>query len=71
MNNVMMTLTKVSMLFLPLNFAVGFFGMNFFGANIEVGELGVPHGFLFGLLVAVMLAAPWGMWAYSRWRGWF
>lgn len=70
-NNVMKTLTTVSMLFLPLNFVVGFFGMNFFGSNIEIGELNVPHGLLFGLIVIMMLAAPWAMWFYSRWRGWF
>lgn len=70
-NNVMKALTIVSMLFLPLNFAVGFFGMNFFGDNIVLGELGLPHGALFAVLLAGMLASPWIMWVYARRRGWF
>src|SRR5205823_144576 len=35
-NDVMKTLTIVSVLFLPLNYLVGFFGMNFFGDNIAL-----------------------------------
>lgn len=70
-NNVMKTLTIVSLLFLPLNFAVGFFGMNFFGQNIEIGEIGLPHTVLFGVILLGMIVAPWAMWVYTRRKGWF
>lgn len=70
-NEVVKTLTIVTVLFLPLNFVVGFFGMNFFGENIHLDTLRLPHALLFGLICAGMLAAPWGMWLYARWRGWF
>jgi magnesium transporter len=70
-NNVMKTLTIVSMLFLPLNFAVGFFGMNFFGDNIALGELGLSHTLLFALILVSMIGAPWVMWWYARRQQWF
>jgi magnesium transporter len=70
-NNVMKTLTIVSMLFLPLNFAVGFFGMNFFGDNIALSDLGLPHTLLFALILLTMFATPWLMWWYARHNHWF
>jgi magnesium transporter len=70
-NEVMKTLTIVTVLFLPLNFVVGFFGMNFFGENIHLDELRLPHMIVFVVICVGMLAAPWGMWIYARVRGWF
>lgn len=70
-NEVMKTLTIVTVLMLPLNFVVGFFGMNFFGENIHLETLRLPHMLLFVTICAGMLAAPWGIWIYARRRGWF
>lgn len=70
-NDVMKTLTIVNVLFLPMNFLVGFFGMNFFGDNIDLGDVGLPHRFIFGLVCASLLTAPWGLWAFGKWRKWF
>lgn len=70
-NEVMKTLTIVTVLVLPLNFVVGFFGMNFFGENIHLDTLKLPHMLLFVTICLGMLAAPWGIWFYARWRRWF
>jgi magnesium transporter len=70
-NDVMKTLTIVNVLFLPMNFLAGFFGMNFFGANIDLGDIGLPHRFIFGLVCISFLSAPWGLWAFGKWRRWF
>jgi magnesium transporter len=70
-NEVMKALTIVTVLFLPLNFMVGFFGMNFFGDNIHLDTLKVSHTLAFGLILTMMALGAWGMWAWARWRGWF
>lgn len=70
-NDVMKTLTIVNVLFLPMNFLVGFFGMNFFGSNIDLGDVGIPHRSIFVMLCASLLTAPWGLWAFGKWRKWF
>jgi magnesium transporter len=68
-NAVMKTLTIVTMLFIPLSFITGFFGMNFFGGLTEV-----QHSFnplvLFALVVALMVIIPVVMVAFIRRRGW-
>ncbi len=69
-NNVVKALTIVSLLFMPLTFITGFFGMNFFGANIELA-FDADHWLLFVVAMGVMLAFPVAMLLYIRHRGWW
>lgn len=68
MNEIMKTLTIITVLFMPLTFLTGYFGMNFFG----------PHGNLdiwttsafFYITLAVILLTPVGMFIWMRRRTW-
>lgn len=69
LNEIMKILTVVTLLFMPLAFLTGFFGMNFFGATYEVAA---PANGIWLLIVAIgsMIATPLLMWYWLRRRGW-
>ena len=70
-NDIMKVLTLLNVMFLPMTFIVGFFGMNFFGETLMFREPELPRRLIFGLTVGLMVLAPLGMWAVARSRGWF
>lgn len=66
-NDIMKALTVVTVMFLPMSFISGFFGMNFFGENLNF-HVPLPKMFLFVLtclFMAVGFIAPWVL-AYRR-----
>ena len=69
-NDIMKTLTLVTVMFMPMSFLAGFFGMNFFGATLEFKSW-LPKGTLFALVCLVTFLTPVVMWLWARRRGWF
>ncbi|MCL6637493.1 MAG: magnesium/cobalt transporter CorA [Alicyclobacillus sp.] len=65
LNEVMKTLTVISTIFLPLNFIVGLYGMNF----QDIPELHWRYGYLY--VWSLMLAVASGMMVYFKRRGWW
>jgi magnesium transporter len=69
-NDIVKALTILSVLFMPLTFITGFFGMNFFGSSIDL-VFGANPWLFFAIAMLIMASVPLAMLMYIRHRGWW
>jgi magnesium transporter len=69
-NDIMKTLTIVTVMFMPMSFLVGFFGMNFFGEALGL-PWRMPRVALFIASCVFMAISPCFIWIYARRKKWF
>ena len=69
-NDIMKALTIVTVMFMPMSFMVGFFGMNFFGETLAFTDATAQRLALLGS-IAIMAISPCFIWIYARRRNWF
>jgi magnesium transporter len=68
LNSIMKTLTIITTLFMPLSFLAGFFGMNFFPTSSLFRQWTGTASF--GVVIAIMVGLPLGMFLWMRRRDW-
>jgi magnesium transporter len=66
MQEVMMALTIVAVIFLPLTLIA-----SIFGTNLDYSAIGLTLDYGFYVMIAVMVVIAAGMLAFFRYRGWF